>query len=533
MNLTKKIVFGAIAVIIIPFLFFILCEWGLRVAHIGKNVSFFQTCDTAEGSICYNPHFAQTFFDPSFQRHPEYFSFSKNKKASTYRIFILGGSAAKGFPCSSVFIFSYMKKMLSSKVVNIQFEVINLASDSYNSHVLLEIAKELPRFSPDMIVVYSGNNEIIGPYGASSVFSHFFPSYYLVKLSTGASKTRIVQGLNYIKMRLVFDRNRYEDLRQEDHLTKELDEKLKANKINGNDWKLAKNYDFFKRNLSALVSGFVEKDIPILLCAVGSNLKDWAPFSGENNSNANKHFQQGNEFLDVGDIEEARKELILARDKDELRFRASSQINKIIRQVSTQNGAIFLNIPEALDQNSKIGVAGNDLFYEYVHLNFRGNYLLARIIAEKIEADISGIHESAEEYLSFNDAKRILGYSELSELEIYYFFEGWIKGRPPFTYMKNYLEIVKNIAHQLRQSQYEVERKGPEWFLDFHRQALEQGPEDPFLNFSMGKILMSLQRFQEALSFLKRASKGMPNNVKLKELISLAEQGRPVRELDL
>ena len=45
------------------------------------------------------------------------------------------------------------------------FEVANTGSVAINSHVLLPIAKGLAQQRPDLFIIYSGNNEVVGPYG--------------------------------------------------------------------------------------------------------------------------------------------------------------------------------------------------------------------------------------------------------------------------------------------------------------------------------------------------------------------------------
>jgi hypothetical protein len=41
---------------------------------------------------------------------------------------------------------------------------------------------------------------------------------------------------------------------------------------------------------------------------------------------------------------------------------------------------------ELLSANSPHQIPGEEFFYEHVHLNFQGNYLLARAFAEQIES---------------------------------------------------------------------------------------------------------------------------------------------------
>ena len=46
------------------------------------------------------------------------------------------------------------------------FEVVNTAVTAINSHVVREIASDLEEIESDLWIVYMGNNEVYGPFGA-------------------------------------------------------------------------------------------------------------------------------------------------------------------------------------------------------------------------------------------------------------------------------------------------------------------------------------------------------------------------------
>jgi Tfp pilus assembly protein PilF len=79
---------------------------------------------------------------------------------------------------------------------------------------------------------------------------------------------------------------------------------------------------------------------------------------------------------------------VQARDMDTLRFRADTRINQIIRKVAGRHHTPGLHLVDAVkifEQNSPHGVPGSGLYHEHVHLNFHGNYLLAKTLFEQIE----------------------------------------------------------------------------------------------------------------------------------------------------
>jgi tetratricopeptide (TPR) repeat protein len=99
------------------------------------------------------------------------------------------------------------------------------------------------------------------------------------------------------------------------------------------------------------------------------------------NGFAEAHFRAGQCYWSRGEYNEAKNSYVLARDYDTLRFRADSQINKIIKEVVIEyegKGVYFVDAKKVFAENSLRGITGKELFYEHVHMTFKGNYLLGR-----------------------------------------------------------------------------------------------------------------------------------------------------------
>src|SRR5213078_4245229 len=93
---------------------------------------------------------------------------------------------------------------------------------------------------------------------------------------------------------------------------------------------------------------------------------------------AELHFRVGQALLRSGKTNEAKAAFESARDLDTLRFRADNHINASIRTLSSKEGVDLVDAVKLFAQNSPEGIAGQELLLEHVHLNFEGNYLLAR-----------------------------------------------------------------------------------------------------------------------------------------------------------
>ena len=77
-----------------------------------------------------------------------------------------------------------MAVLLSEELIGALLEASRLA---YALHVVRSIVDELARYRPDLFVVYLGNNEVVGPYGAGTVFSPISASSTLIRASISSS----------------------------------------------------------------------------------------------------------------------------------------------------------------------------------------------------------------------------------------------------------------------------------------------------------------------------------------------------------
>src|SRR6185436_17411076 len=73
------------------------------------------------------------------------------------------------------------------------FEVINLGITAINSHVIVPITRECARRDGDIWIIYMGNNEMVGPFGAATVFGSRAPPMWLLRLNLALQKLRLGQ----------------------------------------------------------------------------------------------------------------------------------------------------------------------------------------------------------------------------------------------------------------------------------------------------------------------------------------------------
>ncbi len=152
--------------IFIPVLLLGIAEGALRLLGVGFQTDLTVPC-TVQGhaASCYNLFFPAPFFPPGMIKTPQAYAIPAVKPQGTYRIFVLGESAAMGDPDPAYGFSRYLEVMLRERFPSTRFEVVNTGSVAINSHVLLPIAKGLADQRPDLFIIYSGNNEVVGPYG--------------------------------------------------------------------------------------------------------------------------------------------------------------------------------------------------------------------------------------------------------------------------------------------------------------------------------------------------------------------------------
>src|ERR1700751_5799010 len=160
------------AAIVSPLLLLAVLEGTLRLAGVGFPTELTKPC-TVKGqpAACYNLFFPAPFFPPGMIKTPQVYAIPAEKGQYTYRIFVLGESAAMGDPDPAYAFSRYLEVMLRQRYPAMKFEVVNTGSVAINSHVLLPIAEGLAKQKPDLFILYSGNNEVVGPYGPGTALT--------------------------------------------------------------------------------------------------------------------------------------------------------------------------------------------------------------------------------------------------------------------------------------------------------------------------------------------------------------------------
>ncbi|HYM12332.1 MAG TPA: tetratricopeptide repeat protein, partial [Bryobacterales bacterium] len=414
------------AATIVPALCFLLLEAGLRVAGYGYPTGFFVPI-RGRDALTTNQRFGWRFFPRALARTPTPCVFPRSKPSGGYRVFVLGESAAMGFPEPAFSFGRMLETMLRDEYPGVNFQVINTAMTAINSHAIVPISRDCAGQAPELYVVYMGNNEVVGPYGPGTVFHGYSPHLPLIRANIWLKSTRTGELLEDAASRLA----RHEpELREWKGMAMFL-----RNQVAADDPRLERVYAGFRQNLLDICRAARGAGAAVVLCTVATNLKDSAPFAslarrdlseadrsrwkalyergvtleqagdcakarGEllaaaqiDDRFAGLQFRLARCSLALGDLAEAKRRFVLARDLDALRFRAGTRINQSIRDIAGRLSSQPVRLADAevaLAEASRDGIAGDEFFYEHVHLKFAGNYVLARAVLRQAETLLPG-----------------------------------------------------------------------------------------------------------------------------------------------
>lgn len=531
--------FRIVALTIIPALLFLLLEITLRMVGYGFPTTAIIKCKVnATASYCNNIRFAWRFFHPNIAREANSFVFPADKSDDTYRIFVMGASVAAGTPDGAFCFGRILQVMLRQRYPQANFEVITLAMPAINSHVVLEIAKDCARHQADLFIIYLGNNEVVGPYGAGTVFTPLSSNLSLIRFGIALKATKLGQLVtNLLEAAGVGDVPKIW-LGMEMFLEKQ---------VRADEPGLGIVYQHFQRNLQDIRRLACKSGTKIIFCTVPSNLKDNPPFASlhrpnltgaekkswdelyqrggtfEEDSNyaeavqryqeaakiddryADLQFRLGRCYWAMGEYDNARDRFLRACELDTLRFRADARINEIIRSVASDRSAEGVYLVDAVkifEKNSPYETPGEELFCEHVHVNFKGGYLLANAIFRQVEEILP---ERIKRYKIDQEL------STKAECARYLAHTAWDRHKVADRILNDFIKqapFTNQLYHNQRVRQ--MEQKLLRAFKDYHspeglnevqaqyRWAIQQSPSDWWLHWKYGKLLSDLGDYNAA-----------------------------------
>lgn len=543
--------FPLAALTIVPLILLFVFEFVLRISGFGYPTDFFLPWKSGKQEIVVeNDKFAWRFFPRKLARRPPPLSFPSTKPAGTYRIFILGESAAMGDPEPAYGFGRILAVLLQERFPGIHFEIVNTAFTAINSHVILPIARECARQHGDLWIVYMGNNEVMGPFGAGTIFSAQSPPLPVIKTSLALKRLKIGQLADQTIDRWFGSTSQTQSWAGMEMF---LEQQLRRD-----DSRLNRVYEHFQQNLADILRLGQSCGAKVIVSTVASNLKDCAPLaslhsaglSQDRISEWKKIYQTASDLelagqwgkaierflaaerIDSGYAElqfrlgqclealtnrvEAGRRYAFARDLDTLRFRADSRLNEIIKEVSdhrSSEGILLVDAAQKFSGNDGAGIPGDQFFFDHVHLTFEGNYLMALAIGEQalhaLRAD-TNLKDAGQWVSSEVCGKRLA----LTGWNRYQMYESMFRrlSVAPFTNQLNNASRLQHYKSVLMALRPAFEPVAMEIAVKSYTEAFSRSPDDALLHENFAKLSLARNDLEAASVHLERLTELWPQS---------------------
>lgn len=364
--------------IFIPVVFFVLLEVTLQIIKYGKDTS--QWVESAPGYTMLNPDVAFRYFHSTAGiPYSNQNSFATIKGTNTFRVFIMGGSSAAGYPYTPNGDFGlYIKKKLEIIYPEWDIEVVNIALTATNSYTIRNLLPGVIEQSPDLILIYAGHNEYYGSLGVGSMES-IGQSRAVVNFVLSLEKYKsFVLLRNFIGwVQGLFSNGGENDFPKHSGTLMSRMAKDQAIALNSQTFNLG--IEQFEGNLNDILEICTQNKIPVILGTLASNLRDQKPFISLEDSvlpKAENIFDLAKTKLD--NTQEALELFRKAKDLDGLRFRAPEEMNRVIIRTGLKFNYPVVNIDSIFNSASPFGIVGNELMTDHLHPTFDGYKLIGK-----------------------------------------------------------------------------------------------------------------------------------------------------------
>jgi tetratricopeptide (TPR) repeat protein len=403
------------------------------------------------------------------------------------------------------------------------------------------VAAETLGLEPDLLVVYLGNNEVVGPYGPGSAATDAVLSTTMIRLSLVVRSTRTGQLIQRLAARVAARRAPAPEWRGM--------EMFAGRTVAAEDPRLARVYEQFQDNLTAIVAQAGRRGVPVVVSTVAVNVRDCAPFAsvpgaelaldrlrelqqavaeareaidlgrldqarsrlefalGVDRGYAEAHYLLGVVLENLGRGDEARPHFLEAWQRDALRFRADSRINAIIREVvAAHSGAVLVDAATVLGSPSTGSqpLAGRRYFFEHVHLTFEGNAALAALIADAVP--LPGRKAGKASGFDLAELAERTGFTPYGELAQVLSMNALMR-RPPFTGQVTFAEDqARHQGEALRLEKALGTTAALQRCAGVIEAAARTDAESPFLAFHLASLRARLGQLDAALGLNARAA---------------------------
>ncbi len=377
----KKITFSAL-LFLLPFVLIVLTESVLRAANFaGERRAPFKKVENEPGWTGFNPEYPGRYFR-GFLPALGFTPFREEPSTRTFRVVVLGGSSAAGFPYQWYHGFpTALEKRLMATMPGRHLEVINLGMTAVNSYTLWDLTRHVLAIQPNAVVVYAGHNEFYGALGAGTT-----PGFAPKGVWFGRLQLLLKRSVLYLALeQLIIGPPDYglDPAANERTLMARV---VQNAGIEQGDRIYRAGLRQFERNMRDVVDQLRGNDIPVFMGTLVSNLADQPPLSEAPGATA--AYQAAGRALADGDTLRARTLFVEARDLDTIRFRAPSAVNDIIRSLADMPGVTLVDMERVFDRAAAPAIPGYNLFTDHLHPTANGYDLMGEAFHRALQREV-------------------------------------------------------------------------------------------------------------------------------------------------
>lgn len=367
-------------------------------------------------------------------------SFPQEKPQKTRRVFCLGGSTTFGRPYDDRTSYvSWLRESLRELDSSHEWEVINAGGISYASYRLLNVAEEIIRYEPDLLIIHTGHNEFLEK---RTYPPQITDSTVVTKSGAWLSHSRIV-GLFDSLIRADFSspssftgdasaRNALAPFNSKSGLKQEVDAIL-DHSVGPDAYRLEtlqvdQVVNHFEQNLIGIIKRCRSAGADVLLVTPVSNLRGFSPFKSQHekqlktadeerwvqsylaskeayqngdldraeqmlklcevidSERADVQYLRGKLYFDQGEVIESKRCFESAVNLDVCPLRATNDLQRVVREVAAEWDVPLVDLAETLESHCQNThghtILGDEYFLDHVHPKVSTHGMIAEAILE-------------------------------------------------------------------------------------------------------------------------------------------------------
>ena len=411
---------GAIAIGLLPFLLFELVLWGWGWQNSDA------VTDPYIGFTEIRPLFvvngAGGEYEIASNRMPLFCEakFPAVKADNEFRVFCIGGSTVQGRPFAPDTSFpKWLQLRLEQLDSTRKWTVVNCGGVSYASYRLVPIVEEVLDYEPDLIVLYTGQNEFLEDRTYDQIKKT--PSWI------GRTHERLSSFRSYSFLRSRLMEAKSEPVDPENVLPTDVEARLDfrggLEQYERDDPWREDIVEHFEQNLNAMVDAAEEAEVPLILCNPVTNLMDASPFKSQHSSgmtesqlskfesewqaltgeteervewsemsvrlkalvemnprHAEAHYRLGQVYHQLGELESARHHLVLAKEEDVCPLRIVEPMYAAINRVAKENAVPIVDVKAFFESVAPDGIPGRGSMLDHVHPTIFGHQQISELL---------------------------------------------------------------------------------------------------------------------------------------------------------